>query len=171
MIIELKNRIQKENKKTLELLMNNRVIKDLGNEKTQETPDNLYFLTYQTNSRAVEPYNLKQDFGYILCRFYHYLYGSQFVKKKELQYKFQYIIERGEKTNKTHIHMILETPTYGDAWLFYAYTANLFKTIQKKSCFDARVVYDLEYLKETYFQKDENKIDGFENDFQGGNYV
>ena len=136
-----KNRITQEDETTLILLRSTDIQMNTDKATTPDTPDGLFFITLQPNSK-VDEIKLESDFNFILCLYYRWRYGSKWTKLKNLQHKFQGIIEK-QIGNHYHIHFILMEQNIEEVAMFLGYIKQVFKQLYPKASFNFQRVYDL----------------------------
>ena len=150
-----KNRITQEDETTLILLRSTDIQMNTDKATTPDTPDGLFFITLQPNSK-VDEIKLESDFNFILCLYYRWRYGSKWTKLKNLQHKFQGIIEK-QIGNHYHIHFILMEQNIEEVAMFLGYIKQVFKQLYPKASFNFQRVYDLKNCGEYTAPENNNK--------------
>ena len=136
-----KNRITQEDETTLILLRSTDIQMNTDKATTPDTPDGLFFITLQPNSK-VDEIKLESDFNFILCLYYRWRYGSKWTHLKNLQHKFNGVIEK-QQGKHYHIHFILMGDDMVEVSMFLGYIKAVFKQLHPKATFDFQRVYDL----------------------------
>ena len=138
-----KNRITQEDEATMRKLRSTFIEMNADKITTPDTPDGLFFISLQPNSK-VDEIKLESDFNFILCLYYRWRYGSKWTKLKNLQHKFQGIIEK-QIGNHYHIHFILMEKNIEEVAMFLGYIKQVFKQLYPKASFNFQRVYDLKH--------------------------
>ena len=136
-----KNRMTQENETTMRKLRSTFIEMNTDKATTPDTPDGLFFISLQPNSK-VDEIRLEADFNFILCLYYRWRYGSKWTALKNLQHKFEGIIEK-QQGNHYHIHFIVEAYNIVELSMFLGYIKQVFKQLHPKATFDFQRVYDL----------------------------
>ena len=150
-----KNRMIQEDVKTLNKLKSTYIEMNIDKATTPDTPDGLFFISLQPNSK-VDEIRLEADFNFILCLYYRWRYGSKWTALKNLQHKFQGIIEK-QIGNHYHIHFILMEKNIEEVAMFLGYIKQVFKQLYPKATTDFQRVYDIKNCGEYTAPENNNK--------------
>ncbi len=157
MIKQFRNRIKQEETNVIKKLKETYIEMNYDKPTTPDTPDGLFGLTIQPNS-YVDEIKLENDFSYILCLYYHWLYGSSWHKLKYLQQSFDGIIER-QQGQHNHLHMTIEQSNIEELAIFIGYIKKQLKVIYPKVSVDCQKIYDLkgwqDYISSGLSKKDQ----------------
>ena len=140
-----KNRMTQEDEKTLNKLKGTYINMNYDKTTTPDTPDGLFFVSLQPNNK-VDEIKLESDFNFILCLYYRWRYGSKWTKLKNLQYKFEGIIEK-QQGNHNHIQFILDNDNIEEVAMFLGYIKEVFKQLYPRSSTNFQRVYDINDCK------------------------
>ena len=150
-----KNRMTQEDEKTLNKLKGTYINMNYDKTTTPDTPDGLFFITLQPNN-PVDEIRLETDFNFILCLYYRWRYGSKWTHLKNLQHKFNGIIEK-QQGNHNHIHFILANDNIEEVAMFLGYIKAMFKQFYPKSSTNFQRVYDINDCKGYIAQSNQHK--------------
>ncbi len=138
-----KNRMTHEDEAIIRMLRSTDIKMNIGKKTTPDTPEGLFFISLQPNSK-VDEIKLESDFNFILCLYYRWRYGSKWTHLKNLQHKFNGIIEK-QQGNHYHIHFILMEQNIEEVAMFLGYIKAVFKQLYPKATFNFQRVYDLKH--------------------------
>jgi len=138
-----KNRMTHEDEATIRMLRSTDINMNIGKETTPDTPEGLFFISLQPNSK-VDEIKLESDFNFILCLYYRWRYGSKWTALKNLQHKFNGVIEKQEGNNY-HIHFIMMGDDMVEVSMFLGYIKQVFKQLHPRATFDFQRVHDLKH--------------------------
>lgn len=141
-----KNRMIQESEDTMRKLRSTYINMHEDKKNTPNTPDGLFFISFQPNSKVDEP-QLESDYGRILCYYYRWMFGTRWVKKyQSKQFDWRGLIELQDGYHY-HIHYIMESYNIEELAIFLGYTSTLFKQLYPKASFDFQRVYDIDGCK------------------------
>lgn len=152
-----KNRIIHEDKKCIDKLKKTYIEMNDDKITTSDTPNGLFAISIQPNC-FVDEMTLQNDFSFILCLYYHWMYGSKWHKIKYLQQQFNGIIER-QQGQHNHIHITLYNWDIEELAIFVGYIKQQLQTIYPKVSIDCQRIYDLkgwqDYISSGISKKDQ----------------
>ena len=142
-----KNRITQEDEKTINKLKSTYIEMNYDKETTSNTPDGLFFITFNPNNE-VDEVKLQNDFEFILKLYYHWKYGGRWFKKKHLQYQYEGILEQQHYKNHIHFNLDDKNMNMEELAIFLGYIKAIFKQLYIKASFKFQRVYDIDGLYE-----------------------
>ena len=153
-----KNRMIQEPTKVMRKLRGTWIDSNANKKRSPDTPYGLFAVCINPHCRAIDAVQLERDFRAILSHYYHWRYGSKWLKiNADIQVPFHGIIEK-QAGETVHIHLVVQMLSMEELAIFVGYIYEMFKLTYCKTSYKAKVIYDLskyeEYIKPVVAKKD-----------------
>ena len=136
-----KNRITQESPSTIRKLKSLFINMNKDKKHNEDTPYGLFSFTLTPNNN-VDEIQLEKDFKSILSHFYKWRYGTKWKSIKNIQYKFNGIIEK-QSCGINHIHLTIYQFNVEELSIFISYITQMFKELYSKSSYKISKIYNI----------------------------
>lgn len=130
-----------ENDKVISKLKRTYIDMNIDKKRTSETPCGLFALTLNPNIKT-DSVQLEKDFNSILSHYYHWKYGSKWVKLKGIQNQYWGVIEK-QSRGYSHIHITINQFNMEEVAIFCGYILTMFKVLYPKASHRIKQVYNI----------------------------